>query len=346
MAENKKKNTDPSVAKKEKTKNRLQTLLYLFIIFASIAVIILFAVFVLDPVFVYHSAGKLADEGNYTQAIERYASLDGFLNSEKKIAELQEIVMNASVAQGDYEAAVLAAEASGNLQKHIEERPEIFYEYAKQKAADNPSVAKIYVAYVPDYPGAGELYDEVCLRYAQRLSEMGRYADVLQNFDEASSFAWFDTLQPAEVYDYATDIAKYSYVRAAKVLEYVQEVSPAAKEKRDSVENYLAYCGEKTCISDTADNETVNVVNVFDFFYMDETEYLIATDGDVTSVIDAANYAFAKDSDGTFFAQTTDVETGIQYLYRFYMLENGTLQEKLTVTMPDGTTTENIRLWS
>lgn len=339
-----KKNT--AVAKKDRTKQRLQTLLYLLIIFASITALILFAVFVLDPIFIYRSADKDAEAGNYNAALEKYVELDGFLNSEKKIADIQEIILEKSVAEGDYEAAVLAAESSGELQTYIAERPEIFYHYAESKAENDPSVAKVYISYVLDYPGAKELYDEICLRNAQQLSEMGRYADVLLNFDAASSLDWLSTLAPAEVYDYAMDIAKYSYGRAAKVLETVADVNPAAKEKREAVESYLAYCGEKTCISDTAAGESVNATNVFDFFSMDGTEYLIAVSGDISSVYDVSNYAFAKDTDGSFFALSDDLETGTQYLYRFYMLENGILQEKMTITASDGTVKEYSRLWS
>ncbi len=348
MAEksNKKTKADPAVVKKEKLKNRLQTLLYLFIIFASIAAVILFAVFVLDPIFVYRSAGKLADEGDYAQAVERYESLDGFLNSEKKLAAIQEILLKESVEKGDYESAVIAAEQSGELQKYIAEMPEIFYEYAKSKAETSPSVAKIYISYVPEYPGAKELYDEICLRNALRLGEMNRYSDVLQNFDDASSLAWLTTLDSADALDYATDIAQYSYVRAAKVLEAIQDKNADAKQQREELESYLAFCGEKTCISDTADSESVNMVNVFDFFFMDETEYLIVTDGNIQAVYDSSNNAFPKDTDGSYFALSEDLEAGISYKYRFYLLENGTIQEKMTATSRDGTVNEYTRLWS
>ncbi len=343
---NPKKKADPSGAKKEKLKNRLQTLLYLFIIFASIAAIILFAVFVLDPLSIYRSAGKLADEGNYTQAIERYESLDGFFNSEKKIAQLQREIVKESAANGDFAAAVVAAENSGDLEKYITEMPVIFYEYAKSQAEMKPSVAKIYISYVLNYPGAKELYDEICLRNARQLGEMHRYSDVLLNFDAASSLAWLTTLDSDEAFDYANDIARYSYVRAAKVLDVLQNDNPDAKEQLAQLEAYLAFCGEKTCISDTANSESVNMVNVFDFFTMDDTEYLIVTNGDIKSVYDVSNSAFAKDTDGSYFAATDDFETGIAYEYRFSLLENGTIQEKMTATAKDGTVKEYTRLWS
>ncbi|MBE6812792.1 MAG: hypothetical protein E7523_07905 [Ruminococcaceae bacterium] len=343
---NPKKKADPSVAKKEKLKNRLQTLLYLFIIFASIAAIILFAVFVLDPLSIYRSAGKLADEGNYTLAIERYESLDGFFNSEKKIIEIQGLILKESAENGDYEAAVIAAENSGELEKYIAEMPEIFYEYAKSQAEKNPSVAKIYISYVLNYPGAKELYDEICLRNARQLGEMHRYSDVLLNFDAASSLTWLTTLDPDDAFDYAKDIARYSYVRAAKVLDVLQENNPDAKDLLAQLEPYFTYCGEKACVSDTADSESVNMINVFDFFTMDDTEYLIVTDGDIKSVYDASNNAFAKDTDGSYFAATDDFEAGIAYEYRFSLLENGTIQEKMTATAKDGTVNEYTRLWS
>ena len=90
----------------------------------------------------------------------------------------------------------------------------------------------------------------------------------------------------------------------------------------------------------------MNTVNVFDFFTMDDTEYLIVNSGDVKEVYDAMNYAFAKDSDGSYFAIATDESTGTQYTYRFYMLENGALEEKLTVTYADATSDSYTRLWN
>lgn len=348
MAKNNKTNkkANPVDVKKEKMKNRLQTLLYLAIIFACIAAVILFAVFVLDPISIYRSAGKLADEGNYTQAIERYQSLDGFLNAEDKIAELQGVLLQQNLEAGDYEAAVIAAEQSGELDKYIAEQPEIFYNYAKSQAEKSPSVAKIYIEYVLDYPGAKELFDEICLRNAGLLSEMRRYADVLINFDEASSLAWVTTLSGQEVLDYSEKIAGCSYARAAKVLDAAKETNDDITQKREQLESYLAYCGEKTCISDTADGESVNMVNVFDFFTMNDTEYLITINGDIQAVYDASNNAFAKDTDGTYFAISNDPATGIEYFYRFTLLENGSIQEKMTVTTADGTVTEETRLWS
>lgn len=348
MAENgnKKKNADSAVVKKAKMKNRLQTLLYLFIIFATIAALILFAVFVLDPVFIYRSAGKLADEGNYSQAIERYESLDGFLNSEKKIAKIQERILEDSIGQGNYEAAVQAAEKSGELEKYIEEQPEIFFEYAKKNKQSDPAVAKTYLAYIPDYPGAKELYDEVCLRNAWDLTEMGRYGDVLKNFDEASSLAWFSEVPAETAYEYALSLSQYSYLRTAQVLDIIREVSPAAKEKADALDGYLRFCGEKTCISDSADNEAVNAVNVFDFFAVDDKEYLIVADGNVDAVYDTTNSTFEKDTDGSYFAVNYDAQSNATYQYRFRLLENGSVQENVIVTLSDGTVQNQSRLWS
>lgn len=332
-------------AKKSATVNqKLKDALYVLIIFAVIAGIVLFANFVLDPISLYRSAGKYADEGNYDKAMEIYSELDGFLGSEKKIDEINVMKLEQGIEDENYEAAVIAAE-SIDLQKYIAEKPEIFFNYAKQQAQNNPSVAKVYIDYVPDYPGAVQLHDEICLRNAWKLMEMDRYADVLKNFDEASSYAWLESLSPSEVYDYAIDMAEYSYVRAAKILELVQDVNPAAAEKRAALEEYLVYCGEKTCVSDTYSGESVNTVNVFDFFIKDDTEYLIANDGDISAVYDANNYAFAKDTDGSYFSMADDPQTATSYLYRFYMLENGSLQEKLTTKLPDGTKEEYIRLW-
>ncbi len=339
-----KKNTGKE--KNEKMKNRLQTLLYLAIIFACIAAVILFAVFVLDPISVYRSAGKLAEEGRNTEAIERYESLDGFLNSEKKILELRSAEMEKYIAAGDFEQAVIMAENSGSLDDYIAEMPEIFYEYAKQQAESNPSVAKIYIAYVPQYPGAKELYDEICLRNARQLCEMHRYSDVILNFDAASSLAWLTTLDNADASDYAANIARYSYLRAAKVLNVVKNNNADAQEQLTQLTPYLAYCGEKTCVSDTADSESVNLVNVFDFLTEDGTEYLIVTDGDVKALYDTSNNVFAKDEDGSYFALSDDFEAGIAYEYRFYLLENGSIQEKMIATAKDGTVSEYVRLWS
>ena len=348
MAENKKKDDriDLSVSKADRMRQRLQTLLYLVIIFGSIALIVLFANFVLEPLMLYHSAGEFAEEGDYQKALEMYADMDGFLNSEKKMAEIQAQLIEKSVEADDYEAAVIAAESSGELEKYIAERPEIFYNYARSKVESNPSLAKTYVAYVLDYPGAKELYDEACLRNAWALTEMNRYSDVLLNFDEASSKEWLKTLSPASGYEYAMDMAKYSYVRAGQVLDLFKDVSPAAADKSTALESYLVYCGEKTCVSDTSSDNAVNTVNVFDFFTMDDTEYLIVNSGDVKEVYDAMNYAFAKDSDGSYFAIATDESTGTQYTYRFYMLENGALEEKLTVTYADATSDSYTRLWN
>ena len=63
MAENKKKDDriDLSVSKADRMRQRLQTLLYLVIIFGSIALIVLFANFVLEPLMLYHSAGEFAE---------------------------------------------------------------------------------------------------------------------------------------------------------------------------------------------------------------------------------------------------------------------------------------------
>ncbi len=342
--DNKKKNE--SAVKKGRIPQKVQTFLYLCIVFGSIALLILFANFVVDPLVRYHNAGEYAQEGNYEKALQMYSEMNGFLNSEDKMAEIQAQLLEKSVESGDYESAVIAAEASGQLERYIAERPEIFYNYAKSKIENNPSIAKTYVAYVPDYPGAKELYDEACLRYAWQLTEMDRYSDVLLNFDEVSSREWIQTLTPAEGYDYAMDMAKYSYVRAGEVLDLIAGVSPAAAEKRASLEMYLPYCGEKTCVSDTSGDDAVNTVNVFDFFVKDETEYLIVNSGDISEVYDALNYAFAKDTDGTYYAIATDDTTGYQYLYRFYMLSNGSVEEKLTVTYTDGTSDTYTRLWN
>ncbi len=337
-----KKNTEK--IKKTKLKNSLQTLLYFCIILAVIAAIILFAMFVLDPISIYRSAGKLAEEGNYAQAIERYESLDGFFNSEKKIFELRNNQFVQYVADGEYGQAVALAENSGEIEKYVAEMPGVFYEYAKQQAEINPSVAQTYISYVTDYPGAKELYDEICLRNARFQVEMHRYAEVLQSFDAASSFDWLTTLDAQEAYDYAEDIARCSYLRAAKVLDLLTE-DEKATQRRAQLEPYLACCGEKTCISDTA-GDAVNAVNVFDFFIEDETEYLIVVNGNMQAVYDAGNNAFAKDTDGSYFALTDDFESGISYEYRFYLLENGSIQEKMTATFKDGTVSEYTRLWS
>ncbi len=335
----------PEELRKEKLKNRLQILLYLSVILASIAAVILIAVFVLDPISIYRSAGKLAEEGNYALAIERYESLDGFFNSEKKILELRNTEIEKYIADGDYGQAVSLAESAGVLEQYISEKPEIFYEYAKQQAEINPSVAQTYISYVTDYPGAKELYDEICLRNARFQVEIHRYAEVLQSFDAASSFDWLTTLDAQEAYDYAEDIARCSYLRAAKVLDLLQE-DEKATQRRAQLDAYLAYCGEKTCISDTANSNAVNTVNVFDFFVEDATEYLIVVNGDMQAVYDAANNAFAKDTDGSYFALTDDFDTGVSYEYRFCLLENGTIQEKMTATFKDGTVSEYTRLWS
>lgn len=343
---NNKSDTTAQQTKKMRMRQRLQTLLYLGIIFASVALLVLFAIFVLEPAMLYHSANKFAEEGNYSQALQIYTDLDGYLGSEKKIAEIQQNLFEIAVEEENYEQAVIAAESGGELQKYIEERPEIFYLYGKSKVESNPTVAKTYLEYVPDYPGVKEVYDEACLRSALKLMEMNRYADALIAFDTASSLDWFATLSPAEAYSYAEKIAAYSYERAMPVLALHKEKSPACAERYEQIKNYTPYIGEKTCISDTANQESVNTVNYFDFFFMDGTEYLIVRNDTLSAVIDASNYAFAKDTDGSYFALSTDTQTQLQYLYRFFMLENGSIQEKLIVTHPDGTEQEMIRTWN
>ena len=344
MAQNNKK-TNPSDAKKVRSKQRLQTLLYLGILFGSIAAIVLVLTFVVDPLMLYSSAGEYVQARDYNKAIEMYSELDGFLNSEKKLAEVQDILIEKALNEGDYQTALLAVEQSGAWDSYVSEHPELFYNYAKECVVSNPSTAKTYVGYVLEYPGAKELYDEACLRNALQLMEMERYADALKNFDEASSLAWFEEIEPAAAFAYAVDIAEYSYLRAAKVFELIADVNSAAAEKNVALKNYLAYCGEKSCLSDSTSAEAVGLTNVFDFFVMDETEYLIVTDGDLNMVEDASNYAFAKDTDGSYFAFSADSGDGMQYLYRFYLLDNGVLQEKTTVTAPDGTETVSTRLW-
>ncbi len=337
---------DVSITKKERTMNRLKTVGYLAVVFGVIAALVLFTTFVLDPLSIYRSAGKAAEEGNYQTAMEMYKGLDGFLQSEKKIADIQGKLLLQAADTGDYEAAVLAAEASGELDRYVEERPDIFYEYSLSKLENSPNIAKTYLTYVLDYPGAQKAYDEACLRYALLLSANGRYNDAILSFDEASSKEWFATMTPAQLNENAIQFSKISYQRAYEILSLASEESPATTQLLSQMKDYMQYCGEKTCISDTAEESAVDMVNTFDFLMDNDTEYLIVYSGDVSEVFDITNCVFAKDTDGTYFSILYDNETQTEYTYRFSMLDDGTLSEKITVVHQDNEPIESVRLWS
>ncbi len=341
-----KENKDPALAKKERMINRLKTVGYLSIIFGVIAALILFAVFVLDPLTIYRNAGKAVKAEEYTRALEMYNGLDGFLQSEKKIAEIQGILLELAVETGDYEDAVIAAESSGKLQEYIEQRPEIFYHYGVSVVEKSPTVAIIYLGYVLDYPGAREVYDEACLRASLFAMESRRYSDAINYFDEASSLEWFKTLEPAQANEYAVEIGECSYLRSQKVLSLLAADNPAAADLLSQIKPYMQYCGTKTCVSDTAEQSAVDFENTFDFLVYDDSEYLIVFNGDVSEVIDYTNYIFVKDTDGTYFSRITDTQTSVDYAYRFSLLDDGTIMEKTTITFPDGEVEESSRLWS
>lgn len=343
---NKTEKKDKGFLKNEKNVNRLKTVGYLAVIFGVIAALILFATFVLDPITIYSNARKAEKEGQYAHALSLYQSLDGFMNADEKAGKIQGMLMEQAADSGDYQAAVVAAEQSGELERYKQERPEIFYEYGLSMMEQQPTTAKIYLSYVPDYPGAKEAYDEASLRCAATLAGSGRYSDAIQHFDDASSLDWFKTISPAQANEFAVDISAISYQRAHRILSVVADSSPASAQLLSQMDPYMQYCGEKTCISDTAEPSAVDFVNTFDFLVDDETEYLIVLSGSVEEVIDVQNSIFAKDTDGTYFANSFDVETQTNYLYRFSLLEDGTIMEKTEITMADNEPVEYTRLWS